>query len=90
VAVLVETLLHHMMVLLVDLVVVAEVIELLQTEEMVLVILHQQNQDQHLLHQMDMEIQVEMLRTQVLLVPVVVRVVRVKMEDLLVLMVDLD
>tara|TARA_B100002019_G_C21111532_1_gene518662 strand:+ start:253 stop:525 length:273 start_codon:yes stop_codon:yes gene_type:complete len=90
VEVLVELLVRHTLDQKVDQVVVAEVIEQIQTEEMALVILHQQNQDQHLLHQMDMEIMVELLRIQVLVAAVVVPVVRVKMDKGLVLMEDLD
>ena len=85
-----ELLVRHTLDQKVDQVVVAEVIEQIQTEEMALVILHQQNQDQHLLHQMDMEIMVELLRIQVLVAAVVVPVVRVKMDKGLVLMEDLD
>jgi|TARA_Y100000033_G_C2751771_1_gene114240 hypothetical protein len=90
VEVLVELLVRRTLDQKVDQVVVAEVIEQIQTEEMALVILHQQNQDQHLLHQMDMEIMVELLRIQVLVAAVVVPVVRVKMDKGLVLMEDLD
>jgi hypothetical protein len=70
VVVAVEILLHHMLVPQVDLVVVAEVIELLQPEEMALVIHSQAHLEPHL--QTDGDILVELLLTQVLVVEVVV------------------
>ena len=54
------------------------------------VMLLRQNQDQHPLHQMDMEIMVVPLLLARVVEAAVVPVVLVKMDNLLVLMVDLD
>ena len=74
-----------------------QVVLVVEQEEMALivaetepVILHQESQDQHPLHQMDMEIMVVVLVLARVVEAAVVPVALVKMDNLLVLMADLD
>tara|TARA_Y100000004_G_scaffold168168_1_gene201339 strand:+ start:1050 stop:1319 length:270 start_codon:yes stop_codon:yes gene_type:complete len=83
-------LLEALMEVVVDLVEEQEETEIPQMVELEVAILHQQNQDQHLLHRMDMEMMVVILLLVIVVAEEVVPVVLVKTDNLLALMADLD